>query len=100
MIERYTKIRNAIGDIVLANIQLSPAEKNIITIILKKIIELDVLEKTFQDRSMYMCYVRNYLAAEAKSFLKIEQYYSKHSDIIEDMSFELALVKIQKAELQ
>jgi hypothetical protein len=99
MFERYTKICNVIGDIVPADIQLSPADNRSVETISKTLSDLNVLTNTFQDESMHMCYVRDYLDAAVESFPEIEQYCSENSGIIEDKSFESAVVKIQKAQL-
>lgn len=73
--------------------------KSSITIKLKTLLDLYVLNMTHQHESMHMCYGRNYPDATAEIFSKLEQYFFKRSDIIKDVLFKSAVVKTRKADL-
>lgn len=99
MVARYTKLLDVIGGIVPLELQLSPAQNRSVTQMLTTIEDLDVLTKLFQDPSLQLCTVREYLDAAIERFPELEQHCSPSSQIVEDTMFESAVVKIQHAQI-
>ena len=100
MIERYLQLLPYIGDIVTPELQMAPRENECAQALCRKLSEIDILTKEFQDENLHIHQVRDFLDAAVAEFPEFEQHCSISSDIVCDPSFETAVVKVQKSQLE
>jgi hypothetical protein len=95
MLQRYIDLLEYIGDIVPPAIQLSPRLNAEVSVLLRKLSQIEKLTKFLQSEARQLYEIRSALDKSIEIFSELGEYCSANSKIVCDPLFEASICKIQ-----